>query len=230
MKLGKMEKENHDSLSQSAIQIKQLKNANALKDADIQSLHKKLNLLQVCPDETPNPGQKQVSDSPDDRKVESLERNEELALPEIPISSPEKRVVSVDELHDVSMIEERFRSDIDGLLEENIEFWLRFSTSFHQIQKFQTSVQDLQEELANLRENSKKQDGNSKNQSLNSDFRPIYKHLREIQTELALWLEHNSLLEDDLQNRLSSLSSIQEEILRLSNAGTKEEETENLRD
>ncbi|GFS44054.1 kinase interacting (KIP1-like) family protein [Actinidia rufa] len=229
-KLGEMEKENNDSLSQSAIQIKQLKNANALKDAEIQSLHKKLNLLQVCPDEPPNSGQKQVSDSRDDRKVESLERNEELALPEIPISSPEKRVVSVDELHDVSMIEERFRSDIDGLLEENIEFWLRFSTSFHQIQKFQTSVQDLQEELANLRENSKKQDGNSKKQSLNSDFRPIYKHLREIQTELALWLEHNSLLEDDLQNRLSSLSSIQEEILRLSNAGTKEEETDNLSD
>ncbi|GFY96082.1 kinase interacting (KIP1-like) family protein [Actinidia rufa] len=229
-KLSEMEKEKHNSLSQSAIQINQLKNANALKDAEIQSLHKKLNLLQVCPDEIPNSDQKQLPDSSDDKKVESLERKEELALPENPISSPEKRVVSVDELHDVSMIKERFRSDIDGLLEENIEFWLRFSTSFHQIQKFQTSVQDLQEELANLRENSKKQDGNSKNQSLNSDFRPIYKHLREIQTELALWLEHNSLLEDDLQNRLSSLSSIQEEISRLSNAGTKVEETENLSD
>lgn len=138
----------------------------------------------------------------------------------------EKRVISVDEPHLVSMVEEKFRSDIDGLLEENIEFWLRFTTSFHQIQKFQTSVEDLQDELTRLRESKNQEGSSSKSRSAmnSSDVRPIYTHLKEIQTELALWLEHNSLLEDDLQNRLSSLSSIHEEISRISSAGSKEGE------
>jgi hypothetical protein len=37
-------------------------------------------------------------------------------------------------------------------LKENLEFWLRFSTSVHQIQKFQTSIQDLHAELQKLKD------------------------------------------------------------------------------
>ncbi|CAL8997538.1 unnamed protein product [Prunus brigantina] len=127
--------------------------------------------------------------------------------------------------HSVSAIEGRFRSDIDELLEENLEFWLRFSTSVHQIQKFQTSIQDLQSELFKLK-NKKKHEGGSKQQSLQSDGRPIYRHLREIQTELSLWLEHNAVLKDDLQGRFSSLCHIQDEISRLSNLGSEGEKME----
>lgn len=58
-----------------------------------------------------------------------------------------------------------------------------------------------------------------KNHSVHSEIRPIYRHLREIQTELGLLLEQNGVLKDDLQNRLSSLSNLQEEITRLSSAG-----------
>ncbi|KAL6983126.1 hypothetical protein U1Q18_016520 [Sarracenia purpurea var. burkii] len=249
-KLGEMEKKTHENLFKSSVQIKELKNANALKDAEIQSLHQKLNLLQVCLDETPETGltnfsplereegpsmesttreansqvldtsspdsnRKQVSNFPDERKVEILERKKESTTPELSINRK-------GEESTIPMIEDKLRSDIDGVLEENIEFWLKFSASFHQIQKFQTSVQDLQEELTKVRER-RKHDGNAKHQAaLNSDIRPIYKHLREIQTELAMWLEHNSLLEDDLQNRLLSLSSIHEEISRVSNAGSRE--------
>ncbi|XP_058224141.1 protein NETWORKED 2A-like [Rhododendron vialii] len=228
-KLGDIEKEKHESLFKSAVQINELKNANDLKDAEIQCLHKKLNL---CLNETPDASlimegeegekrvisdQNQVSDLPDEQKVESHDRKGE---------EGEKRVMSVDELHSVSTVEEKFRSDIDGLLEENIEYWLRFSSSFHQIQKFQTSVEDLQEELTKLRESKKQEGSSSKSRSAmnSSDVGPIYTHLREIETELALWLEHNSLLEDDLHNRLSSLSTIHEQILRVSSAGSKEEE------
>lgn len=161
--------------------------------------------------------QNQVSDLPDEQKVESHDRKGE---------EGEKRVMSVDEPHSVSTVEEKFRTDIDGLLEENIEYWLRFSSSFHQIQKFQTSVEDLQEELTKLRESKKQEGSSSKSRSAmnSSDVGPIYTHLREIETELALWLEHNSLLEDDLHNRLSSLSTIHEQILRVSSAGSKVEE------
>ncbi|XP_052188707.1 protein NETWORKED 2A-like [Diospyros lotus] len=266
-KLSEMEKKNHDGLLKSAIQIKELNNANALKDAEIQSLHKKLNSPQNCPDETPdtslkdfdlsreerpkeesmitevattqvvdtcaNSDKKQVSFLQDKQIFESVECNEKVSAAELVINSSregeegEKRVTFLDELQDVPEAEGKFRSDIDGLLEQNVEFWLRFSTSFHQIQKFRTSFLDLKEELANIRERMKKQDGSSKQQTpLMSEVRPIYKHLREIQTELALWLEHNTLLEDDLQTRLSSLSGIQEEISRSSSFGSKEEETE----
>ncbi|KAA8528363.1 hypothetical protein F0562_035718 [Nyssa sinensis] len=260
-KLSEVEKKNRDSLFKSALQIKELKNANALKDAEIQSLHKKLNLLQADSDDTPETNltefvhsqqegphenlattassqvcdissptsdQKHVPNLLDEENVESIERTEESAAPENAKNSPtkedEEKVISNQDHHAISTIEEKFRMDIDGLLEENIEFWLRFSTSFHQMQKFQTSVQDLQEELRELKEN-KKQEGSSKRQSVNSELRPIYKHLREIKTELALWLEHNALLSDGLQNRLLSLGNIQEEISRLSDAGSVVEET-----
>ncbi|KAL7175841.1 hypothetical protein ACSBR2_029427 [Camellia fascicularis] len=242
-RLSEMEKKNHDSLFKSTSQIKELKNSNALKDAEIRSLHKKLKLLQTCLEETldteqegpvesvtsEETDQKAVSDLLDGQKVESPESKEASNEPES-INFPgkgegKKKAVSCVEPCVLSRVEEKIRSDIDGLLEENIEFWLRFSTSVHQIQKFQNSVRDLEEELAKVME-TKKQDGSSKRHSLNSDVRPIYTHLREIQTELAMWLEHNSLIEDELQNRLSSLSSIQEEISRLSKAGLKGEEEE----
>lgn len=142
------------------------------------------------------------------------------------------KIVKVGDSRKLSIIEEKIRTDIDELLEENIGLWMRFSTTFQQIQKFQTTVKDLQEEIAKLK--GKNQKGGSTdhhNQSLSSDIRPIYQHLTEIQTELALWLDHNSVIKDDLENRSSSLSSIQEEILRLSSAaGSKEEQVTGLDD
>lgn len=85
-------------------------------------------------------------------------------------------IMCVDEPQNFSTLEEKIRMDIDDLLKENIEFWLRFSTSFYQIKKFQASVDDLQVEVAKLKE--KKQDRATKNQQ--SDIHPIYRNLREL--------------------------------------------------
>ncbi|XP_043713411.1 protein NETWORKED 2A-like isoform X2 [Telopea speciosissima] len=137
----------------------------------------------------------------------------------------EIKVILVDEPH-VSTIEEKFRRDIDELLEENLEFWLRFSTLFHQIQKFETPIQDLQAEISKLKENKKQESNTTTGRSLKSDARPIHKHLREIQTELTVWLEKNALLKEELQYRFSSLCDIQEEISRVSKAGSETEEVE----
>ncbi|XP_010274622.1 PREDICTED: protein NETWORKED 2D-like [Nelumbo nucifera] len=126
------------------------------------------------------------------------------------------KVVLVDKPQTVSSIEEKFRRAIDDLLEENLDFWFRFCTSFHQVQKFQTEIQDLQDEFSKLKENKNKE-GNAE-KSVRSDARPIYKHLREILTELTLWLEQNTLLKDELMDRFSSLCKIQEEISRMSQA------------
>ncbi|KAF2283888.1 hypothetical protein GH714_016953 [Hevea brasiliensis] len=62
-------------------------------------------------------------------------------------------------------------------------------------------------------ERQEKQDGNTTAKySLKSDAKPLYKHLREIHIELAVWLEKSVLLKDDLKSRFSSLCDIQEEI------------------
>lgn len=121
----------------------------------------------------------------------------------------------------LSRAESRLRAQLDDLLESNLDFWLRFSTSFHQIQKFQTSIKDLQGELSKLRE-AKKQEERSglqgKNNQLKSDARPLYKHLREIQTELTLWLEHSTVFQEELKSRFSSLNNIQAEISKASHS------------
>ncbi|KAJ4832852.1 hypothetical protein Tsubulata_001937 [Turnera subulata] len=119
----------------------------------------------------------------------------------------------------VSAVEEKFRSDIDDLLEDNLEFWLRFSTSFHQITKFQNSVRDLKVELSKVKDKRKDAAGGSVifSQSLMSEARPIYRHLREIDTDLTLWLENNSIMKEEIQGRYTSLCNIQEEIKRISN-------------
>ncbi|XP_019175010.1 PREDICTED: protein NETWORKED 2A-like isoform X2 [Ipomoea nil] len=139
------------------------------------------------------------------------------------IDAVDVKIANLDEPQTFSTIEEKIRMDIDDLLEENIEFWLRFSTSLHQVKKFQTSVEDLQAELQKVREKNK-QEGSSKPPSLLSDIRPIYKHMKEIKTELFLWLEHSSVLKEDLKHRLSSLTNIQDEVTKLSLAGTNKEE------
>lgn len=253
-KLSEAEKKHRANLFKSTVQLKVLQSANASKEAEIESLHKKLNLFQTDADETPDTQDSMKganfkdSDTLEtnlDKKGESIESTEESTAsehkkvsteenkgevkPNAPIHTKvpteddvEMKLNSVDEGPIISSMEEKIRMDLDDLLEENIEFWLRYSTSFHQVQKFQTTFEDLQKELAELREN-KTNDGSIEQ----SNVQPIYKHLREIRTELTLWLEQNGVLEDDLQNRLTLISSIQDEISRLSSAGSQDvDETE----
>ncbi|XP_060199062.1 uncharacterized protein LOC132627630 [Lycium barbarum] len=238
MKLNDAEKKRRASHFQYVVQMKVLKNANALKDAQILSLQHRLNSLQSKGVETTNFNEMPKEATSQAAEVQSR-HYEEKTLPEfsdkslthsiapedtrisvIKEDSRDIEVTDVDETHSFTTVEEKVRMDIDDLLEENIELWLRFSTSFHQLHKFQTSVQDLQAEINKVKEDCKQETGQP--QSLLSGIRPIYRHLREIQAELTLWLDHNAVLKDDLQNRLSSLSNILDVITRLSRSGSKE--------
>ncbi|KAK9284872.1 hypothetical protein L1049_024052 [Liquidambar formosana] len=204
--LSEVEKKNRDSLFEIKVQLKELKSANDMKDEQIRSLYQKLGILQTTSDEH--------------------EYVESKILPTAEGEGGDIKVILIDQPHAISTIEEKFRMDIDELLEENLNFWLRFSTSFHQIQKFQTEVEDLQAEILKLNEKAKKkQEGSPTTEpSMKSDARPIYTHLREIQTELTVWLEQSALLKDELQCRFSSLCSIQEEISRALKVGPEDEE------
>ncbi|KAF2587982.1 hypothetical protein F2Q70_00041420 [Brassica cretica] len=95
--------------------------------------------------------------------------------------------------------------NIEELLEENLDFWLRFSTAFGQIQSYDTSIEDLQGEISKL-------DGSIT--AVRSDVRPLYLHLREINTDLGLWLEKSAALKEELKARFESLCNIQEEITK----------------
>nr|GMD94709.1 protein NETWORKED 2A [Ipomoea batatas] len=261
-KLNEAEKKRRANHFQYVVQIKVLKNSIALKDAEIQSLRKKLKPLHGDHVETmksnesttkasvegtdENTSKADLEDKDEKKKAQHAHRrtlSEFLEVP-IPEDAPAKEEAtyreslklssieecedlkgnSVDENHAFSAIEEKICTDIDELVEENMDFWLRFSTAFHQIGKFQSTVRDLQDELEKKKP-SKQQLDNKPLEQL-SEIRPIYNHLKEIQTELTLWLEHSVVLKDDLHNRLSSLCNLQEEITRYSQEVHKEEEKE----
>jgi len=97
---------------------------------------------------------------------------------------------------------EKFRRDIDTLLDENLEFWMKFSSSLQRVQEFQSKHEGLQRklQLINSEDAAAKQDGSTE------------KQLRAFKTELQVWSEQNAMLRGELQCRFTSLCDIQEEI------------------
>ncbi|KFK32802.1 hypothetical protein AALP_AA6G290100 [Arabis alpina] len=169
---------------------KKMKTENATKDDEIKLLREKMSLLQ-----------KGLADSND--LMENQLSNDDYSI----------GLMATENEH-MSLVEEQFRLNIDELLEENLDFWLRFSTAFGQIQSYDTSIEDLQGEISKL-EQRKKQDGSSTAKyGLRSDVRPLFLHLREINTDLGLWLEKGASLKEELKSRFESLCNIQEEITK----------------
>ncbi|CDY23812.1 BnaA01g21630D [Brassica napus] len=221
-KLGEVEKKNREGFFELALQLRELKNAVAYKDVEIQSLRQKLGTLEK---DSPHQveGNNQMEHDQGQRESVSIS----------PTSNFSVRVKFAD-VDDsprtkIPAVEDKVRADIDAVLEENLEFWLRFSTSVHQIQKFQTTVQDLKSELTKLKIQSKQQQESSRSKhAAASEAKPIYRHLREIRTELQLWLETSAVLKDELQGRFASLANIQEEIGRVTahSGGSKVSDSE----
>jgi hypothetical protein len=194
-RLTEIENKNQDNDSDSCLksQLNELKTSNSMKDQEIRILHQKLSLLQT-----------------------TLEGNEDLADSTSFLPQEERdieKLLKIDEPSSISAIEEKFRSSMDEILEENLTFWLKFSTTYAEIQRFETTIKDLQIEASKLDKKGKSSEGTGTlAQCLKSDARPIYKHLTEIQTEITVWLEKCALLKEELQRRFSSLCVIQEEI------------------
>lgn len=201
-KLSDVEKKNEDGIFELTLQLREQKIAISRRDQEIQSLRQKLNLLQENPEE--------IKDLEEDA---SSPQNEEVV-----------KWMLMDQSRSISPIEERLRTEIDALLDQNLDFWLRFSTSFHQIQKYRSSYQDLQAEIEKVKEKGKSNRESSMHNDIRSELRPIYRHLTEIQTELTVWIEQSASLKEELQQRFSSLCNIQEEITIALKTGAEEEE------
>ncbi|TYH87877.1 hypothetical protein ES332_D01G149400v1 [Gossypium tomentosum] len=173
-KLNDVDKKNRDSFLQMALQIKELKYAVVVRDQEIHSLQHEGTQRSTSPESNltefihPSP----IDEETDETVVEQTAQGR--------FKESAKKMGEQVKSDAVSEIEDKIRSGIDDLLEENLEFWLRFSTSIHQIQKYQTSVKDLKAELSKLREKIHQEGSGGK---MKSEARPIFSHLREIKTE-----------------------------------------------
>ncbi|XP_054794324.1 protein NETWORKED 2D-like [Prosopis cineraria] len=204
--LSELEKQNQEILFDTSLKLKEMKSSTTLKDEEIKLLRRKLGLME--------------------RSLEGNEDSEELRAIKEPVKKEEEeddddvvKILKVHQPDSTSAIEEKFRRRIDELLEENLGFWLKFSTTFTEIQRFQTTIRDLQSDVSKLEENGKSE---SVRQSVKSEARPIFKHLVEIQTELSVWLEKSASLKEELQHRSSSLCGIQEEITKALKASAED--------
>ncbi|GLT33676.1 hypothetical protein SLA2020_082400 [Shorea laevis] len=216
-KLSELESNNQNNIFELTLRLKDLKSKNAVKDEEIRSLRQMLSLFQAGVSENNHSDYHQFMDDQVAEPAVTSEKSVIETIITLPGKKEEKeeiKVIFIDQPHSISPIEEKFRKSIDELLDENLDFWLRFSISFGQIQNYETSVKDLLSEVLKLEERHKQEGSSTSKYSLKSDVRPIYKHLREIQTELTVWLEKSVLLKEELKNRFSSLCEIQEEITK----------------
>ncbi|KAK5845419.1 hypothetical protein PVK06_001603 [Gossypium arboreum] len=232
-KLNDVDKKNRDGFFQMALQIKELKYAVVVRDQEIHSLRQRLcSVVEYNKDgESVEHEGTQRSTSPESNLTEFIhpspidEEADETVVEQTAqgrFKESAKKMGEQIKSDAVSEIEDKIRLGIDDLLEENLVFWLRFSTSIHQIQKYQTSVKDLKAELSKLREKIHQEGSGGK---MKSEVCPIFSHLREIKTELTLWLENNEVLKDEVQDRHFSLCNFQDEIARVTNATNRGRET-----
>ncbi|KAJ1261346.1 hypothetical protein BS78_09G022600 [Paspalum vaginatum] len=124
-----------------------------------------------------------------------------------------EELTSIDavEAENASPLEEKFRRDIDALLEENLAFLMKFSMSFQHIQGFQTKYNQLQSEIGKLTAEDKFKDHTNEHHA-KSEMEATEKCLRELKIELQVWLEQNAMLKGELQCRFDALCNIQAEI------------------
>ncbi|KAG4214514.1 hypothetical protein ERO13_A01G126550v2, partial [Gossypium hirsutum] len=215
-KLNDVDKKNRDGFFEMALQIKELKYAVIVRDQEIHSLQHEGTQRSTSPESNltefihPSP----IDEEADETVVEQTAQGR--------FKESAKKMGEQIKSDAVSEIEDKIRLGIDDLLEENLVFWLRFSTSIHQIQKYQTSVKDLKAELSKLREKIHQEGSGGK---MKSEVCPIFSHLREIKTELTLWLENNEVLKDEVQDRHFSLCNFQDEIARVTNVTNRGRET-----
>ncbi|XP_074559235.1 protein NETWORKED 2A-like [Curcuma longa] len=225
-KLVDIERKNQEYHLETMAQVKELKDANAMKDEEIQLLKEILSSLQDnLRANTPRNMEKsryEVVESPNKSSAsfDSAETKSPLTENDILLGSANEPQTSA--------IQTKFRADIDTLLDENLDFWLRFCTSYHQIQNFQKIFKELKVDAEKLIETKSLDHKDAAGASIRNaqarELSPVDKRLRELSTEIQVWLEKNALLNGELKCRFASLCSIQDEITRVSKENDNKEE------
>ncbi|KAL4558978.1 hypothetical protein LXL04_031105 [Taraxacum kok-saghyz] len=252
-KLNETEMKNRARLFKTAVEMKMLRNLNDSKDNEIRLLTEKLKLFETNLDSSNNidfeveKPQDSVNKDVETTKIDSVDegRHEREEVDEINKCQHlndegnkeielKKDEDSIDDPNEVREVEDEIRREIDDFRKESLELWLRFSTAYHQINRFQDSTNDLLKEIREAKqvkeEKEKKHEhvlghaiSKHHSPSFASDIRPIYRHLQDMLAEVTLWLESSEILEDDLQHRLMSLLEIKKELSDLTEEDSKSE-------
>ncbi|KAE8715777.1 Detected protein of unknown function [Hibiscus syriacus] len=152
-KLMEVETNNQNSLSDIMLQLKELKNSSTMKDEEILSLRRELNLSQTGLSQNNNTDQYA---EPRVSTEKSMVIENSLVLPTKEEAKDNIGMVLGDQSQTLSEIEEKFLMNIDELLDENLGFWFRFSTAVQQVPKLENGVKDLQAEVSKLDEQKRK--------------------------------------------------------------------------
>ncbi|KAE8701144.1 Detected protein of unknown function [Hibiscus syriacus] len=207
-KLKEAKANNQDGMPEIMLQLKELNKSNAMKDELIRSLQEKLSLLQTGFGENNNADQNVEPKTMISEKIVIIVTQD----PEKQVKEDFYSMIEIEKSGTTSEIENKFRVDIDKLLEENLDFWCRFSSTFQEVNMFRTRVKDLLTEVSKI-EARRKQDGSiSSEDSVQSDVKPLSEHLREVHDEVTVWTETGESLREELKQRFSSLCELQEEI------------------
>ena len=164
---------------------------------------------------SPTTEDKEIAKSEETSKISTSPTTEDKEIAEI---EEYIKQWQVDDSLACSVAEEKFRVEIDRVLGENLNFWLRFSTSYHQIRNFQISFDMLKTEMHRLTD--EQEDGDTYRfagsyQVAKLESAVLEKKFRDLNTDLQVWIEKNVLLKGEVENRFSSLCSIQEDISKI---------------
>ncbi|CAL9106013.1 unnamed protein product [Musa textilis] len=218
----------------------ELKNAIAIKDEEIRLLRQRLASLKMSssvtldapsvedlwhgqhklegisnsPMVTENPTPRDP-EMPKDLNASATKQDSYVEFTEIPSPLAQGTNANcINKPKSISPVGEKFRREIDALLDGNLEFWLRFSTSFHFIQEFKAKFKGLQADIIQPKDN-KTLEGNggaASDQAGRPESALFTTRLRELKTELQVWLDQSRLLRAELHGRISSLCYMQEKI------------------
>ncbi|XP_006646459.2 protein NETWORKED 2A-like [Oryza brachyantha] len=213
--LLEIEKKNREYHLEAMSEMKELKSSSATKDDEIRALRRMLSCLQTKLNNSLSQHFEKSKESSKANANPSLEDKEVTEIEE------NMKISQHEEPHD-SSLEDKFRVEISRVLEESLNFWLRFSTSYHYMQKFQKSFDKAKAEMDRLTD-TKAQEGSDVVPSCQStrklESAALEKKFRDLSTDLQVWLEKNVLLRGELENRFSLLCSIQEEISKITTLG-----------
>ncbi|URE49317.1 hypothetical protein MUK42_14008 [Musa troglodytarum] len=183
-RLSEVEKKNEEYLQETMALIDKLKNDIAIKDEEIRLLRQPMAPAKNASFTLHSPS---VKDSWHGQQKPEIASNS-ARITEKLRSPPEEgtNVQCIDEPKIITLIERKFRRDIDTLLDERLEFWLKFSTSFHHIQELKAKYEDLQTDISKLKDNKTSEVTNidTGDQSGKPDSSQITTNLRELKSEL----------------------------------------------
>jgi chromosome segregation ATPase len=219
-KLSEIEKRNQEYRLEAMSELKVLKIANATKDEEIHSLKCMLSSLQKKMSASIIESTEKSEVTGNTAKSKQTSKMNTSPATEGNENSEIDEYIKQCQIEDplASVAEDKFRAEIDRVLGENLDFWLTFSTSYHQIRNFQKSFDKLKTEMDKMT-NEQAEEGpygfTASYQVAKLESAILEKKFRDLNTDLQVWMEKNVLLKGEVENRFSALCSIQEEISKI---------------